>query len=361
MSAYLKSIDSKTWKAVMKGWEHPVVLDKDGNKTTVLKPEDEWTLPEDELSLANSKALNALFNGVDKNMFRLIKKCDVAKDAWDILKTTHEGASKVKSSRIQLLTTKFESLRMQEDETIQDYYMNVLDIANSFDSLGEKLSDEKLVRKILRSLPKRFDMKVTAIEEDQDVSNMQVEELIGSLQNFELVVDNRSEKKGKGIAFTANTADDEGLEEGMEDENMLEDFVILGRQFNKILKQVSSRSRGNGRNIRWNTDRQQGNQRYEEKNSRYKGVQCHECEGYGHIRTECATFLKKQKKGMIVSWSDDEGTYGDVDSDAATYSYLQQQSKQRVWLHGRLLSVKLPPQFIKCNNYSDIDLIIHVA
>jgi len=51
---------------------------------------------------------------------------------------------------------------MQEDDTIQDYYMNVLDIANSFDSLGEKFSDEKLVRKILRSLPKRFDMKVTA-------------------------------------------------------------------------------------------------------------------------------------------------------------------------------------------------------
>jgi len=39
--------------------------------------------------------------------------------------------------------------------------MNVLDIANSCDSLGEKLTDEKLVRKILRSLPKRFDMKVT--------------------------------------------------------------------------------------------------------------------------------------------------------------------------------------------------------
>ena len=145
---------------------------------------------------------------------------------------------------------------MQEDETIHDYYMNFLAIANPFDSLGEKLSDEKLVRKILRSLPKRFDMKVTAIEEAQDVSNMQVEELIGSLQNFELVVDNRSEKKGKGIAFTANTADDEGLEEGIEDENLSEDFVMLGRQFNKILKQVSNKPRGNGRNIRWNIDRQ---------------------------------------------------------------------------------------------------------
>ena len=117
------------------------------------------------MALANCKALNALFNGVDKNMFRLIKKYDVAKDAWDILRTAHEGTSKVKSSRIQLLTTKFESLRMQEEDTIHDYYMNVLDIVNSFDSVGEKLSDQKLVRKILRSLSKRFDMKVTTIEE----------------------------------------------------------------------------------------------------------------------------------------------------------------------------------------------------
>jgi len=98
-------------------------------------------------------------------------------------------------------------------------------------------------------------MKVTVIEEAQDVSNMQVEELIGSLQNFELVVDNRTEKKGKGIAFTANTIDDEALEESVEDDNLSENLVMLGRQFNRILKQVSRRSKGNGQNIRFNTDR----------------------------------------------------------------------------------------------------------
>jgi len=313
-------IDSKTWKAVLKGWEHSVVLDKDGHKTEVLKLEEEWTAPEDELALANSKTLNALFNGVDKNMFRLIKKCNVAKDAWEILRTAHEDTSKVKSSRIQLMTTKFEGLKMQEDETVHDYYMNVLDIAKSFDSLGEKLSDEKLVRKILRSLPKRFDMKVTAIEEAQDISSMQEDELVGSLQNFELVVDNKTEKKGKGIAFTANIADDEVLEESVEDENLSENQVMLGRQFNRILKQVNSRSKGNGQNIRFNTDKQQSNprnDRTDEKNNCYKGVHFHECKGYGHIRTECATFLKKQRKGMIVSWSDDEEAYGDVESDTA--------------------------------------------
>jgi len=63
MRAFLKSIDSRTWKAVLRGWEHPVVLDKDGNKTNVLNPEEEWTTAEDELALGNSKTLNALFNG----------------------------------------------------------------------------------------------------------------------------------------------------------------------------------------------------------------------------------------------------------------------------------------------------------
>ena len=120
MSTFLKSIDSRTWKAILKGWEHPVTLDADGNRTAVLKPEEEWTASEDELALGNSKAWNALFNGVDKNMFILIKQCTVAKDAWEILKTAHEGTTKVKSARFQLLTTKFENLRMLEDESIHD-------------------------------------------------------------------------------------------------------------------------------------------------------------------------------------------------------------------------------------------------
>jgi len=42
---------------------------------------------------------------------------------------------------------------MLVDESIQDYHLNILDITNSFKSLGEKISDEKLVRKILRYLP----------------------------------------------------------------------------------------------------------------------------------------------------------------------------------------------------------------
>jgi hypothetical protein len=93
MSAFLKSIDSKTWKAVIKGWEHPVALDKDGNKTSVLKSEEEWTTAEDESSLANSRALNAIFNGVDQSVFKVIRQCKTAKEAWGILEITASTSS----------------------------------------------------------------------------------------------------------------------------------------------------------------------------------------------------------------------------------------------------------------------------
>jgi len=82
MVAFLKYIDSRTWKAVLKGWDHPLVKDKDGKDATELKPEDEWSKDADELALGNSKALNALFNGVDKNIFKMKNKCTMAKDSW---------------------------------------------------------------------------------------------------------------------------------------------------------------------------------------------------------------------------------------------------------------------------------------
>lgn len=71
---------------------------------------------------------------------------------------------------------------------------------NSF-ALGEKESEEKVVRKILRSLSKRFDMKVIAIEKTQDISSIKMDELIGSLLIFEIAINDRSQKKNKGFTF----------------------------------------------------------------------------------------------------------------------------------------------------------------
>jgi len=163
----------------------------------------------------------------------------------------------VKSLRLQLLTTKFENQKMMENENIQDYYLNILDIANSFDSLGEKISDEKLVGKILRSLPKRFDIKVIAIEEAQDIPSMKVDELIGSLQTFELA----NGYKKKNIAFVSNS-NEEDVQCDMEtDESTLDALVSLGREFNKVLEMMDEKSRPNVQNISFDISRNIKSQR----------------------------------------------------------------------------------------------------
>ena len=200
MKAFIKSMDEKAWRAILTGWDHP--MKNDDNGESVKKSEVEWTAVEDRLANSNSKALNAIFNAVDAIQFKLISTCESAKEAWEILQTAHEGTDAVRLSRLQILTTRFENLRMGEEESISEFNARLCDIANEAFALGEKFSDEKLVRKTLRSLPKRFAYKVTAIEEAKDVRKMKLEELIGSLRTFEMnLEEEKGDKKSKGIAF----------------------------------------------------------------------------------------------------------------------------------------------------------------
>ena len=65
--------------------------------------------------------------------------------------------------------------------------------------MGEKIEDSKIVRKILRSLLESFRAKVTAIEESKDRDEIKVQELIGSLQTYELSLP--SQRKRKSLAL----------------------------------------------------------------------------------------------------------------------------------------------------------------
>ncbi|KAK2427663.1 hypothetical protein QL285_026228 [Trifolium repens] len=180
------------------------------------------------------------------------------------------------------------------------------------------MSDEKLARKILRSLPKRFDMKVTTIEEAQGIATIKVEELIGSLLTCEIAINERTNKKAKSIAFVTKANSEESQANVDTEESITDALGLLGRQFNKVMKRVDRRKIPNEPNIRFDIHKQQTNlkkTRTDEKNSQPNDVQCHECDGYDHIRPECATILRRPKKGLVVSWSNsDSSEEGDGES-----------------------------------------------
>jgi len=65
MKALTKAQDEKAWRAVLNGWKHPVTKDGKGKET--LKPEESWSTDEERMTIYNTRALNAIFNGVDIN------------------------------------------------------------------------------------------------------------------------------------------------------------------------------------------------------------------------------------------------------------------------------------------------------
>ena len=60
-----------------------------------------------------------------------------AKEAWTILQNTYEGTKTVKNSKLQRLTTSFEEIRMDEDESFDKFYAKLKDIMNLTFNLGE--------------------------------------------------------------------------------------------------------------------------------------------------------------------------------------------------------------------------------
>ena len=80
-------------------------------------PKSEWDKAALALVSANSKAINAIFCGVSTVEFHRISHVDIAKESWTILETTYKGTKKVKDTKLQMLSTRFEGLKMGDDES----------------------------------------------------------------------------------------------------------------------------------------------------------------------------------------------------------------------------------------------------
>ncbi|KAL5570483.1 hypothetical protein UlMin_027058 [Ulmus minor] len=164
MRSFLCSLDNEVWYSILEGYKIPA---EETEGVSVQKPHSKWSTQEKRDSNMNSKALNAIFCGVDDLHFRYIQNCKIAKKAQDKLKVAQEGTEGVKRSKLQMLTSQFESIRMEEGQKVADFNVKLIDITNRSCLLGEEYLESKIVRKILRSLPHRFQGKVIVIEESK--------------------------------------------------------------------------------------------------------------------------------------------------------------------------------------------------
>ncbi|CAM8913886.1 unnamed protein product [Rhodiola kirilowii] len=303
MRSFLKSLDEKAWNAVLKGWTEPMMNNLTGEP--IAKSEALWTEEEDKASMGNSMAMNAIFSAVDENVMKLIITCEVTKEAWDILQTAFEGTDKVCNSRMQAVTTRFEEMKMKESEPITEYNTRVQELSNEASALGKPIDEERLASKVLRSLPLRVSMKVTAIEEMHDIAKLKLDELMGSLRTHEI---NHDFQPGevKGIALKADMSEDK-----QDGGCTTEQLAMMARNFGRMVWKINRRGPEQGQPSsnsfrNWKPDRSRSRDMRQDSSDKGKEeIQCHECKGFGHIASQCANTLMK-KKAMVASFSDSE-------------------------------------------------------
>ena len=179
----------------------------------------------------NSRALNAIFSVVTNEEFKKISSTKTTKKAWTILQTTYEGTKAVKDSKLQRLTTNFKEIKMEEDESFDEFYVKLKDIVNSAFNLGEQILEPKVVRQVLRSLLERFHTKITAIEESKDIDSIPLMKLIGNLQTYELgLIRLGKASKGKNVELKAKSNEKDQSFEDMD--SKMKSYIT--RQFKKF-------------------------------------------------------------------------------------------------------------------------------
>ncbi|KAL4323547.1 hypothetical protein GQ457_11G025630 [Hibiscus cannabinus] len=263
----------------------------------------------------NDKAMHILFCALGPDEYAKMSSCSIAKEIWDKLEVTHEGTSEVNETKIGLLNLSYENFKMEPDEHIKKMFDRFSVIVNGLKGYGEIIPEDKLVRKLIYSLPESWDSKKTAIIEAKNLKTLKLDELMGSLLNHELMKQGKRdeekkkeekkdiEKKKIGIALKASLESDSSDEDD-------EEMAFLAKRFTRFMKSNRGRKflrKGEFKN----------KNREEEKDQ----LIFYECKKLGHIRTECPqlkkkSFGKKKKlKAHVATWSDEESSDEDEEEN----------------------------------------------
>ena len=114
----------------------------------------------------------------------------MAKEIWRLLEITHGGTNQVKESKINIFMHNYELFSMRDFESIIEMFSRFMVIVNELQALRKTYTEKEKVMKISKSLSKKWELKVTTIQEVKDLTKLPLEEFIGSLMTHEINLNN---------------------------------------------------------------------------------------------------------------------------------------------------------------------------
>jgi hypothetical protein len=261
MNTYIQAQGFQVWQSIIDGYTPPTV-----------PPTNEKAV---KLGENNSKSKNALLNGISDTIFTKVSHCKLTKEIWDKLQNIYEGDSKVKATKLQTYRGQFEQLKMKEDEDIIAYFLRVNETVNAIIGLGEEIEESVIVQKVLRSLPMRFNTKISTLEERSDLNSISMDELHGIFTAYEM----RTEQENLDVkeeAFKASKRSKQKKKE-QEEYSSSNDVSEDDEEMANFVKRLNKRTNG-----------------------RYRGelpLICFNCDGIGHFAKKCPHKKKRNDEG----------------------------------------------------------------
>ncbi|GKA43615.1 retrovirus-related pol polyprotein from transposon TNT 1-94 [Tanacetum coccineum] len=243
-----------------------------------------------------------IYNALPRKEYERIFICNTAKEIWKTLLITHQGNSQVKDNKIDLLVQQYEQFVIFEDESIDSIFAGFNTIITSLEALDKGYSRKNYVRKFLRALHPKWRAKVMAIEESKDLTSLSLDELIGNLKVYDMIIKKDSEivkaiveRKSSALKAKKESSDEECSTFGSEDE----EYAMTVRDFKKFFKR-RGRFMRQPRNDKKTFQRSRDDKNSKSDRKRFR------CGDPNHLIGECPKPPKDKNQRAFVggSWSD---------------------------------------------------------
>src|SRR3954462_170335 len=326
LESYFLGLDGDLWDLLMDGYKHPV------NASGVKLTRQEMSDDQKKHFRNHHKCRTVLLNAISHVEYEKISNRETAYDIYESLKMTHEGNAQVKETKALALIQKYEAFKMEDDEDIEKMFSRFQTLTAGLRILDKGYTKADHVKKIIRSLPRRWGPMATAFKIAKNLNEVSLEELISALRSHEIELDaNEPQKKGKSISLKSNykkctnafQAEQEDSEESESEEE--DELFMISRRVNQLWKSKHRKFKNFRSSKKLDKGESSGDRRFYKK----KAV-CYECNEPGHYKNECPKLQKEnpkkkfhKKKGLMATWYDSESeSESDSEGEQANFALM---------------------------------------
>ncbi|XP_073057377.1 uncharacterized protein [Primulina eburnea] len=171
---------------------NPAVAITEGAPQMLEKPRYEWTSEDKKKANLDNVAKDILYKTLDKNTFSKIKMCHTAKEIWEKLIQICEGNEETKENKLSVAMQKFENMKIKAGETMNEFDERFSSLVNELSALGKDFGNREIVLKVMRALPREWDVKTMAMRASRDLNKLELYDLFSDLKAYEFELEVRS-------------------------------------------------------------------------------------------------------------------------------------------------------------------------